>query len=103
MRISSQARTDSQAWALIFQREPKGGPQCGGARVLAEDGDNVVNVRGVPTQKLVRTLKWAEELGRALDFALCSCTLSFTLAAFQAVRGFFFCAVPLVLCSCPPL
>ena len=31
-----------------------------------------MNVRGVPAQKLVRTLRWVKELGRALDIAVCS-------------------------------
>ena len=37
-----------------------------------EDRGCVVNVRGVPAQKLVRTLRWVKELGRALDIAVCS-------------------------------
>ena len=40
-RISSQARTDSQARALICSREPKAHPSAVVPRVRAEDGDGV--------------------------------------------------------------
>ena len=45
-RLPSQARTVSQARALIPRQ----------SRKHSEDGDSVVNVRGVPTQKLMRAL-----------------------------------------------
>ena len=69
MRISSQARTDSQARALTCT-EPKAVPSAVVPRVLAEDRDCVVNVQGVPDQKLARALKWTKEPDRALHVAV---------------------------------
>ena len=43
---SSQARTDTQAQALICSREPKAVPERDRARIKAENRDCVVNVRG---------------------------------------------------------
>ena len=66
VRISPQASTDSML------TRAKSGPQRSGARVLTEDRDCVVNVRGIPVQKLVRALRCAKESGRALDVAVCT-------------------------------
>ena len=60
-RNSSQARTESQARALICSRVPKGRTKGGGASVGAEDDYCVTNVGSVPTAELMKALGWTEE------------------------------------------
>ena len=55
--VTGAHRLPSACIALLARA--KGGPQRGGGRVMAKDGDRVVNARSVPSQQLTRVFRRA--------------------------------------------